>query len=329
MDPAAFLAEESQRLATLHALHILDTAAEERFDRLTRLASKLFDMPVAAVSLLDMNRAWFKSCVGTDVTSVPRDLAFCTHALNEESVLLIPDASKDPRFSSNPLVVNEPKYRFYVGCPLRMPDGSVMGTLCLLDTKPHDFNSDDLASLRDLADMAERELAALSLASTDELTGLSNRRGFMTLGRHALAVCQRARRSAMLMMFDLDHFKQVNDAFGHAEGDQVLKDFAGLLMRVFRSSDVIARWGGDEFLVLLTNTDPTGVHAAVARFREALAQLNREHARSYEIACSVGTLMIDPQQRKSLSSLLAEADALMYEAKRARPPESQPMQPQA
>ncbi len=312
------MAEESRRLATLHALNILDTAAEERFDRLTRLASKLFDMPMAAVSLLDVNRAWFKSCVGADAASVPRDIAFCNHALSEETVLLVPDMAADPRFSTNPLVINNPNYRFYVGCPLRMPDGSVMGTLCLLDTRPRHFSQEDIASLRDLAGMAEQELAALSMASTDELTGISNRRGFMALGRHALAISQRTQRPAMLMMFDLDQFKQVNDEFGHAEGDQVLKEFATLLVSVFRSSDVIARWGGDEFLVMLSNADQSGWRAALARFQDELAAFNRRHARSYQVACSTGTLLIEPQQRKSLSALLAEADALMYAAKQER-----------
>ncbi len=311
-------ADETLRLATLQALNILDTPAEERFDRLTRLARKLFDMPVAAVSLIDLNQVWFKSCAGAELGAVPRDVAFCTHVLNEGEVLLIPDTLEDPRFSSNPLVVGEPKFRFYVGCPLRMPNGALMGTLCLLDTRPRTFDVDDIAALRDLATMAEHELAALSMATTDELTGISNRRGFLSLGQQALAVCGRGNRPATLMMFDLDNFKRVNDAFGHAEGDHVLRIFARLLTEVFRSSDVIARFGGDEFLVLLTHTDEAEIDAVQARFDERLKALNKEHGRSYSIACSIGTIGIDPKQGKALGALLAEVDGVMYSVKHQR-----------
>lgn len=310
--------DENYRLATLRSLNLLDTPAEERFDRLTRLARRLFDVPVAVVSLVDANRAWFKSCVGMAAESVPREISFCTHALSEGEVLLIPDAKEDPRFSDSPLVVNDPKFRFYVGCPLRMPNGATMGTLCLLDTKPREFADEELVFLRDLAEMAERELAALAMATTDELTGLSNRRGFLALGQQALNVCRRGNRPATLLMFDLDYFKQVNDEFGHAEGDHALKAFARLLTNVFRSSDVIARFGGDEFLVMLTNTTPAELQFVLERFHESLDALNHSNERDYHIACSIGQLGIDTGTLKSLDILLAEADRLMYASKQLR-----------
>ncbi len=311
-------ADETLRLAMLQALDILDTPAEERFDRLTRLARRLFDVPVAAVSLLDKDRVWFKSCAGADLDAIPREVSFCTHAQNQGEVLLVPDTLLDPRFWANPLVINDPKFRFYVGCPLRLANGAPMGTLCLLDTQPRTFDADDIAALRDLSAMAERELTALSMATTDELTGISNRRGFMALGQQVLAVCRRATRPAALIMFDLDNFKQVNDVYGHAEGDHVLRLFARLLREVFRSSDVIARFGGDEFLVMLTHTDHAEVEAALARFHERLAALNNDPARGYAIHCSIGTLGIDPKQGEALGALLAEVDGLMYVAKHER-----------
>jgi len=318
MDAEVHSDEEALRLATLRSLNILDTPAEERFDRLTRLACKLFDVPVAAVSLVDVHRAWFKSCAGGDRISVPRDISFCTHALDAGDVLLIPDTTQDPRFADNPLVVNDPKYRFYVGCPLKMSNGTALGTLCLLDTRPRSFDADDLVSLQDLAAMAAYELNALAMASTDDLTGLSNRRGLTALAQQALSMGYRSQAPAILLMFDLDNFKEVNDTFGHAEGDAVLRAFAGLLKRVFRSSDIVSRYGGDEFLVMLPGTHPNDLSAVLRRFHESLDALNRELARGYAIACSIGTLHIDPAQRKPLDTLFAEADALMYAAKAAR-----------
>lgn len=311
-------AEDPRRVATLRSLTMLDTPVDERFDRLTRLACRLFDVPVAAVSLVDANRVWFKSCAGAERVSIPCDLSFCAHFIDAGDVLLIPDATQDPRFANNPLVLNDPHYRFYVGCPLRMADGTVLGALCLLDTQPRTFNADDLVSLQDLAAMAAHELTALSMAITDELTGVHNRRGLRTLGQQALAMCDRAGQSVTLLMFDLDDFKQINDVFGHAEGDLALQAFAAVLKSVFRSSDVVSRFGGDEFLVLLTNVHSDRLSSALARFYQGLEALNHRPQAKYEISCSIGTLGVDPAQRKPLDALLAEADALMYAAKAAR-----------
>lgn len=117
-------------------------------------------------------------------------------------------------------------------------------------------------------------------------------------------------------MFDLDYFKNVNDQYGHAEGDLALRTFANLLTEVFRSSDIIARLGGDEFLVMLTNTSEAELHAALKRFQKNLDELNRASMRGYDIAYSVGTLGIDPQESKPLKILLSEVDLLMYESKK-------------
>lgn len=257
--------DERTRLDTLRALNILDTSPEERFDRLTRLAKRLFGVPIALVSLVDENRQWFKSRQGLDACETSRDVSFCGHAILSDEVLLVPDAAIDERFHDNPLVVNDPAIRFYAGCPLRVPNGSRLGTLCLIDREPRDFDEDDLALLRDLARMAEQELAAVQLATMDELTMVSNRRGFEALAVHALALCRRLQRPAALLFFDLDGFKEVNDTFGHAEGDRALTTFATLLQQTFRESDVIGRLGGDEFAVLLTNAADAESDAAITR----------------------------------------------------------------
>ena len=188
MQAPAQTPNEPARLVALRALHLLDTAPEERFDRLTRLAKRLFNVPIALVSLVDADRQWFKSCVGLPqgMTETPRDVSFCAHAILDDDILSIPDTFADPRFSDNPLVTGEPKIRFYAGCPLSVTNGSKIGTLCLIDTVPREFDDDERALLRDLASMAEQEIAAVRLATLDELTLISNRRGFDALAQHAV-----------------------------------------------------------------------------------------------------------------------------------------------
>ncbi|WDY59434.1 sensor domain-containing diguanylate cyclase [Pseudomonas sp. PSKL.D1] len=159
---------EAARLCFLESLNILDTPAEETFDRITRLASALLDVPMALVSLVDMNRQWFKSRQGVDVTHTSRDVAFCAHALHVEDALVIPDARNDARFEDNPLVVGGPCIRFYAGIPLRFAGELTVGTLCVLDTRPRHISDAELAHLRDLARMVEDEMLHRSLAIDSE-----------------------------------------------------------------------------------------------------------------------------------------------------------------
>jgi CheY-like chemotaxis protein len=154
--------DEEQRLASLHRLKILDTESEERFDRVTRLAAALFDVPMVRISLVDESRQWFKSCVGIDVKETSRDEAMCAHVVYSREPMIVPDTFLDARFADNPMVVNDPRIRFYAGYPLVMGDGSCIGTLCLLDTRPRTLNGPDLERLHDFADIALREIRALS-----------------------------------------------------------------------------------------------------------------------------------------------------------------------
>ena len=162
--PAPIPPDELQRLAALHALGLLDTPAEERFDRLTRIAAALFDVPIALVSLIDANRQWFKSCVGTDIKEASREVSFCAYAVAEREMLVIPDALRDDRFADNPVVSGPPYVRFYAGAPIFMADGTCAGTLCVIDGRPRDFTDEDRDRLRDLAAIVQQELLSSSYA---------------------------------------------------------------------------------------------------------------------------------------------------------------------
>jgi diguanylate cyclase (GGDEF)-like protein len=188
----------------------------------------------------------------------------------------------------------------------------------LIDREPRDFDEEDVALLRDLTRMAEQELAAVQLATMDELTMLSNRRGFEALAAHALHVSRRLGKPAALLYFDLDQFKQINDQYGHAEGDRALMAFARLLQHTFRESDVLGRLGGDEFAALLTNVETTGLGNSLDRLRDALAQHNEEANRGYDITFSAGEVFYDAARHQDISALMAEADALMYRNKKKK-----------
>jgi PAS domain S-box-containing protein len=157
--PAAPLpSNETTRLAAVRNLKLLDTPPEERFDRVTRLAARILGVPIALVTLLDEKEQFFKSAYGTDLTHTSRDQAFCAYSILEDKQLVVPDAQLDPRFSDNPLVAGNPNVRFYVGNPIAAPDGSLVGTLCVIDHKPRVPTEQDLAALNDLAKIAQNEM---------------------------------------------------------------------------------------------------------------------------------------------------------------------------
>ena len=144
--------DEQARLKTLRSLDILDTLPEERFERLTRMAKRMFGVPIALVSLVDENRQWFKSCIGLGASETSRDISFCGHAILGNGVFIIPDTLEDRRFADNPMVLNDPNIRFYAGCPLAV-NGYKLGTLCIIDQVPRNFGKEDIEALKDLASM--------------------------------------------------------------------------------------------------------------------------------------------------------------------------------
>jgi len=165
MQEPAIPEDEEARLAALQALEVLDTPPEARFDRVTRIARDLFDVPIALVSLVDSDRQWFKSCQGLDATETPRSISFCGHAILGDDIFCVPDALEDPRFADNPLVTGPPEIRFYAGAPLKLENGRRVGTLCIIDRRPRSLDAVQRRHLRDLADWVQDELQLHALQS--------------------------------------------------------------------------------------------------------------------------------------------------------------------
>jgi two-component system CheB/CheR fusion protein len=162
--PPALL-DETRRLRSLKTLRILDTIPEERFDRITRLACRAFNVPIALVSLVDRDRQWFKSKQGIDASETNREISFCGHTIAEEGPLVVLDALRDARFADNPLVTGPPNIRFYAGQPVHGPDGSRIGTLCLIDREPRTLTQEEFKLLADLAAMVDGEFSIESALS--------------------------------------------------------------------------------------------------------------------------------------------------------------------
>ena len=160
---------EDQRLEALRALRLLDSGADARLDRITRIARRLFGVPIALISLIDANRQWFKSRQGLDVPETPRDVSFCGHAILGDDIFVVEDAHADARFADNPLVTSPPHIRFYAGAPLLTPDGHRVGTLCVIDRQARAFPADDRQALRELADWLQDELRSIHVREAADM----------------------------------------------------------------------------------------------------------------------------------------------------------------
>lgn len=333
MKEPPFPPDEVERQQSLDRLDILDTPAEERFDRITRLARRLFKVPTVLISLVDRDRQWFKSAQGLEASETSRSVSFCGHAILGDSTLVVPDARRDERFADNPLVLSGPGIRFYAGEPIRAADGQTVGTLCLLDDRPRRLSAEAREELRDLAALVESELRMQALsesevalrsrlkaterkAAIDTVTRTWSRAMVIELLERELARCWRQRLPLGLVMLDLDDFKKVNDTHGHPIGDEVLRAAAGRMRSEIRPYDIVGRYGGEEFLVLLHAQGGRRVEAAADRIRQGLARAPIvTRAGKVWVTASLGVAVYPGDAKPDQEALIAAADRALYEAK--------------
>ncbi len=326
-----FPENETERLESLRELHLLDSPAEERFDRITRLTSNSLQLNHAAVSLIDADRQWFKSCTGLDITQTSRDVAFCSHAILDEQPLIVPDAREDERFKNNPLVTGEPYIRFYASIPLRAPDGHNVGTLCVFDPEPREIKPVEMEILEDLAGIAESEIHLDKLseaqseliqeletterqASTDDLTRLWNRGAIEEILEREIHRARRKNSPLSIAMLDIDHFKEINDRHGHLIGDQAIKGAAAHIRKSIRPYDAAGRFGGEEFLVILIDTETEQAtriaNRICSRFRS-----NPIQADEHKINMTVSIGLATRQSGENSERFINRADEQLYRAK--------------
>lgn len=314
-DPA--LTDEFARQAALRRLEVLDTPPEEPFENVVALIRTVLSVPMAAVSLIDADRQWFKARSGIDATQTPRSVSFCTHTVAQHDPLVIPDATQDERFTDNPLVRGDLNIRSYAGVPLRTSEGYNVGSLCAIDTQAREFSQAEIAILAKFARIVVDELELRRIAGRDQLTGVLTRRGFVEGANQEIERFRRYGRPASLAMVDIDHFKSINDTYGHPAGDTVLRQVAAVLEAAKRPNDVLGRLGGEEFAMLMPETSAEAALAAADRFREAIASAAIEPSAGVHlvVTASFGVATLDATIGDA-ESWFAAADAPLYAAKR-------------
>lgn len=322
--------DEQDRLAVLHRYNLLDAPSSDDFTFLTELAARVCEVPYAFISLVDRDRVWVKSYTGMAAHSFPRDQCYCSIAILSGEGTEIADLSLDARTAGMDLTRAAPGMRMYSSVTLRTSDGYALGTLCVLDTKPGALSDDQRRILRRLARqvMALIELranekalkAALdemeTLATIDVLTGLLNRRALLERLTREAARVKRYHTPLSAVMLDLDSFKRVNDRYGHAAGDRVLRNVGQLVRDSVRVTDIAGRYGGEELCVVLPSTGLEGACAFAEALRVKIAALDHHIDGLGSVTASLGVGAID-HSGGNCATLLKLADDAMYRAKRS------------
>lgn len=327
------VSEGQARLESLRRMLTLGGPGEHDYQRVTRLALKLFDVPIAYVSVLDGHNQYLMSPLGLAPMAVPCEESLCQHVLEAKARIVCPDTTLDPRFSQAATVKGAPHIRFYVGQPIRNAEGHVIGALCIADSQPRTLSDEQAILLEDLAYLLESTIAlrylsfshekALVFASsmgleamTDDLTGVFNRRGIIDMANHAYARCLHEHRSFSLALIDLDHFKAVNDQFGHLVGDAALKEAARRIQRSLRGGDIVGRWGGEEFLVILPGSSPAVLQDVGNKLVQTISGPFTEQGVEVQLSASAGLVgMGSPHVVFDEVIWLEAADQALYMAK--------------
>jgi diguanylate cyclase (GGDEF)-like protein len=308
-------ADEEQRLRALQRFAVLDTPSDPHFERIVQLASEVLGMPIALVSLVDRDRQWFLARHGLDVQETPRHMAFCAHAIASDALLEVPDALQDERFSTNPLVVEDPKVRFYAGVPLQSEEGHNLGTLCVIDRKPRRLDPHQRTMLQMLADLVMRELQLRQRSMQCSVTGLFHRSVFFRFGQQEFERARNKGRSLALFNFDIDDFRQINMRWGHQAGDQVLLDLCSVAQQRLSAEDLFGRIGDEEFSILLVNSDISRALQLAEEIRLGIAQMSGIFNHSdYHPNISGGITALAASDQ-SFSDLFYRADQALYLAK--------------
>lgn len=326
-----YLIKENQRLKELYELDILHDEPDAVLQEVVEKTAKIFDVPVSVISLVLENRQWFKTHVGlpkdlNECRQTPREISFCTHVVESRQPLVITNAPKDERFSNNSLVIQQ-GFRFYAGVPLMTRNKNVIGTLCIYDYKERQFFDDDIRLLSLFADRAmaqfelKRDLAEARrekeryryLSIMDTFLDIYNRQFLMDMVEAECRRSHRFRRPFAFLLLDVDHFKQINDHYGHMIGDHVLQDIVKIIKASVREVDIIGRFGGDELAVAMPEADSEIAHKVAERLKDAVAGHRFFYqGQKVDVTVSIG---IGSADAASMEEVLQSADRALYKAK--------------
>ncbi|MBH3360780.1 sensor domain-containing diguanylate cyclase [Pseudomonas guariconensis] len=323
--------DEALRQRALDDMNLVDTPAEHYLDTLVRLTQDLAHVDTVLISLIDQDRQWFKARIGLEVSETTRSISFCGYAILGEDTLMVPDARYDERFVDNPLVLNAPHIRFYAGHPLRAGNGKAIGTLCMFDPRPRVLSDTQKANFKDLATLAEGYLQMRALAQAnrdlrlemdrehrkallDPLTQLWNRGALTAFEEHQRRMSAASCLRLAAIYADLDHFKSINDKYGHASGDKVLCECARRLRAALRPDDLLVRHGGEEFVAILQVNDNEELKRIAERIREQVGSSPMQlPSTQLKVSVSIGCTLFAPGEK--IDDALERADKGLYAAK--------------
>lgn len=321
------------RIARIHKCDSFYTPLEERFERISRLGKRALGVRAAGVTLIAHEKLWFKSIVGWAVSEQPLKDSFQQPMLDSGQPLIVPDTHKDSRYAKLPLVTADPKFRFYAGYPIRHADGAIIGTFCAFDVEPRKVDVGLAETLSDLGQMAERELLTTDLwnaqsqliskldtarrqALLDPLTRVWNRRGSMELLELVLDESKSSGERFAVCLADIDHFKDINDQYGHDTGDQALIKIAAGITASIRPDDVVSRYGGDEFLVILRDVAPDICRLVAERICDKIRKTRvRSGDGSLAVTVSLGIAIIGSGETMTATQIVERADKALYHTK--------------
>lgn len=306
--------DDAGRVLALERYDVLDTAEERPFENIVNLIGQILMVPMNAVTLVHTNRQWFKARRGLP-DETPRNVSFCTYAIQQPEPLVIRNALEDPRFAENPLVTGEPFIRAYMGVPLRTPDGYNIGSLCAIDTKPRDWPEHERSILINFAKVVMDELELRQIANADVLTGAMTRRAWKETAETEIRRARRYDHPLSLVVMDIDRFKTVNDTYGHAAGDEVIKALSGLMLDGIREQDHFGRYGGEEFVLLLPETDARQAFEVADRLRARFEALEIAAGKGLPLSCSCSMGVGALEEGDGLDDLIERVDRRLYAAK--------------
>lgn len=321
------------RLTKIHKMKIFYTPLEERFERLTRLGKRAMGSRVAAVSLVTEETQWFKSVLGWRIAELPIEQSMCLPMIQTGEALIVYDTLKDEKYAQAELVTAGPKFRFYAGYPLRDDDGKIIGTFSVMDVVPRAPDAELETILRDIGQLAERELVTADLwdaqsqliaklsearrqALLDTLTRVWNRRGGMEILQSMAERSLRSYEQFGVCMVDVDNFKDINDTHGHQIGDQVLRQVASSIVSALRPDDIVCRYGGDEFMLVLRDASPEIARSVGERIKDALRRSPiMLRTGPVKVSLSIGAAVNDPSRKETAEELIENADQALYHTK--------------
>jgi diguanylate cyclase (GGDEF)-like protein len=327
---------ETLQLAEMQVKDLMQTPLEARFNRLVRVTRRALDTRVAAISFLSKDTEWFKAATGWNVSELPAGRSLAAALIGDDGPVAVADLQADDRTRSHALVTGSPRFRFCAMYPLTDRFENTIGAVAAYDTEPRKVTAEVLEAISDVGELAQRELLLTELggvqqqllakldtsrrqAMLDELTRLWNRRAGIMLLEQALEAGTRRDSMVGICIADADEFKVVNDRYGHAMGDVVLRKLAAGIVDSVRPGDIVCRLGGDEFLLVIPDVNQEQLEAIMDRVRRRVqSMIIRTRSNEVRVTVSVGGYLASRGGAASAEDLLHRADEEMYRAKRHR-----------